>query len=263
VRTAVVIASPPEFTLASVICRDDHTGWSDVEVSDGYGVVFVRRGRFRRRVDGVVTDLDRTLAYLRAPGQEASFAHPAFGGDECISLTLTPAAWCDLLGDRTVPESTVYVDARLELAYRRIGAAVRGGDVDYALAEELVRLLAIVLRPATPSSGQRHLVATAREAIDADHPAARGLLPLAELLGVSPFRLSRAFPRDLGVSLTRYRNRVRVGRAIDRIEQGERDLAALAADLGFADQAHLCRTVRDHLGETPTALRRLLAQPKR
>jgi len=65
------------------------------------------------------------------------------------------------------------------------------------------------------------------------------------------------------VSLTRYRNRVRVGRAIDRIEQGERDLAALAADLGFADQAHLCRTVRDHLGETPTALRRLLAQPKR
>jgi AraC-like DNA-binding protein len=79
------------------------------------------------------------------------------------------------------------------------------------------------------------------------------------LLGVSPYRLSRAFTRELGVSLTRYRNRMRVARALDRLEQGELRLAALAADLGFADQAHLCRTMREHLGHTPTALRRLLA----
>jgi AraC-like DNA-binding protein len=37
------------------------------------------------------------------------------------------------------------------------------------------------------------------------------------------------------------------------------NLSALSADLGFADQAHLCRTVRDHLGRTPSVLRRLLA----
>ncbi|MGP4028776.1 helix-turn-helix domain-containing protein [Actinomadura sp. 3N407] len=66
------------------------------------------------------------------------------------------------------------------------------------------------------------------------------------------------FTREMGVSLTRYRSRVRVGRAMDRIEAGERALAALAADLGFADQAHLTRTVRAHLGRTPTALRGLL-----
>jgi Helix-turn-helix domain len=52
----------------------------------------------------------------------------------------------------------------------------------------------------------------------------------------------------MGVSVTRYRNRVRVARALDRLEHGEDSLAALAADLGFADQAHLCRTVRQHLG---------------
>jgi AraC-like DNA-binding protein len=60
------------------------------------------------------------------------------------------------------------------------------------------------------------------------------------------------------VSLTRYRNRVRVSRALQRLEDGERNLAALAADLGFADQAHLCRTIRTHLDHTPTALRCLL-----
>jgi AraC-like DNA-binding protein len=50
-----------------------------------------------------------------------------------------------------------------------------------------------------------------------------------------------------------------VTRALDRLEAGEARLAILAADLGFADQAHLCRVMRDHLGHPPTALRRLLA----
>jgi AraC-like DNA-binding protein len=62
----------------------------------------------------------------------------------------------------------------------------------------------------------------------------------------------------MGVSLTRYRNRVRLSRALDRLEQGEGSLAAIAADLGFADQAHLCRSMSQHMGHTPAALRRLL-----
>ncbi|WP_206059618.1 helix-turn-helix domain-containing protein, partial [Nonomuraea zeae] len=102
----------------------------------------------------------------------------------------------------------------------------------------------------------------AREAISADHPAAGALLSLAELLAVSPYQLSRAFTREVGVSLTHYRNRVRVGRALDQLEDGATSLAELAADLGFADQAHLTRTIRRHTGHTPTALRRLLASPE-
>ncbi|MEV0587253.1 AraC family transcriptional regulator [Nonomuraea sp. NPDC050310] len=102
------------------------------------------------------------------------------------------------------------------------------------------------------------LVSSAREAIAAGHPAAGGLLTLAALLEVSPFQLSRAFTREMGVSLTHYRNRVRVAGALDRLEQGESDLAGLAVELGFADQAHLTRTTRQHVGHTPAALRRLL-----
>jgi AraC-like DNA-binding protein len=104
----------------------------------------------------------------------------------------------------------------------------------------------------------RTLVAQARSVIGDGHPAAAGLIPLATLLNVSPYRLSRAFTRELGVSLTRYRNRVRVAHALDRLEAGEPSLADLAADLRFSDQAHLCRTMREHLGHTPTALRKLL-----
>jgi transcriptional regulator GlxA family with amidase domain len=161
----------------------------------------------------------------------------------------------------------VYVDGRLDLAHRRLLRAARGGDVGFALAERLTALFASALRQVVtgplPGSGRASaadhaLVAAARGAVLADHPEAAGLFPLAALLGVSPYRLSRAFPHTLGISLTKYRNRVRVGRALDRVERGEPSLAALAADLGFADQAHLTRTVREHLGYAPTGLRRLL-----
>ncbi|MEV0719470.1 AraC family transcriptional regulator [Asanoa sp. NPDC050611] len=70
--------------------------------------------------------------------------------------------------------------------------------------------------------------------------------------------MSRAFSREMGVSLTHYRNRVRVGRALERLSAGDTDGARLAADLGFADQAHLCRTIRVHVGQTPTEVRMLL-----
>jgi len=52
---------------------------------------------------------------------------------------------------------------------------------------------------------------------------------------------------------------VRVERALDRLEEGADALAALAADLGFTDQAHLCRTMRQHVGRPPSAVRRLLS----
>ncbi|NUS17943.1 MAG: helix-turn-helix transcriptional regulator, partial [Streptomyces sp.] len=114
-----------------------------------------------------------------------------------------------------------------------------------------------------PGPADRVLVAAAREAIVEGAPESASLSALAGLLGASPYRLSRAFSRLTGVSVTRYRNRVRVGLLMHRLSQGETGLAGLAADLGFADQAHLTRTVREHVGHTPTALRRLLAVEER
>nr|WP_260408178.1 helix-turn-helix domain-containing protein [Planomonospora venezuelensis] len=268
------MAVRPGLTVSAVTCRDDHTGWSGAETHDDYRLVLVSRGRFRRMADGLAETVDPTIAYLGVPGEEERFSHPA-GGDVCTSVRITPELWRTLAGDGGRPaRPAVYTDARLDLVHRRFLAATGygparpgSGDHDYALAEELLCLVAAALdqvlpgrTPADdrPSRNDRALVVRAREAIADDHPAAGGLFPLAELLGVSPYRLSRAFSRELGVSLTRYRNRVRVGRVLDRLEAGETRLGPLAADLGFADQAHLTRTVRDFLGHTPAVLRRLL-----
>jgi AraC-like DNA-binding protein len=248
------LASRPEFTVSVVGCRSDHHRWSAPETRDDHRLVLVRRGRFRRRADGTGADLDPTVAYLGAPDEEERFAHPA-GGDLCTSISFAPG----LLG-RPPAAATLYVDARLDLAHRRLLAAAGTGDTDYALTEELVRLLAAAAgEPGPPPRpADRVLAAAAREAIIEGDPQADGLCGLAGLLEVSPYRLSRVFSRAMGVSLTRYRNRVRVARAMDHLTEGSTGLAELAAQLGFADQAHLTRTVREHVGHTPAALRRLL-----
>ncbi|MBB6352241.1 AraC-like DNA-binding protein [Nonomuraea muscovyensis] len=279
-RSAVRVGAGPGFALDAVTCDDDHRRWSPVETSSAHRLVLVRRGRFRRLADGRSSLADPTLAYLSTPGEEERFAHPA-GGDVCTSVSLSAGLWRTLAGEDVRPSrSALYVDARLDVAHRRFLAAARAGDAPFGLAEALLSLLSGALRQVTDrplreaaggeaargaarrSTSPAAIVDAAREAIACDHEAAGDLLSLAELLGVSPYRLSRAFTRELGVSLTHYRNRVRVGRALDRLERGERGLARLAADLGFADQAHLTRTIRRHAGHTPTAMRHLLTHPE-
>jgi AraC-like DNA-binding protein len=256
VLSVTALATRPDVTVSTVVCREHHRRFTDAEVPGEHRLVLVRSGRFRRMSPHGLIDLDPTLGYVSQPGVEERFAHPA-GGDVCTSIAIAPARWSALC--RRGERSDFYVDARVDLAHRRLLAT--GADPDYALVEHLLALLSatVGLLPAG-SAGDRALVAAAREAIRADDPAAGGLFSLADHLGVSPYRLSRAFPREIDVSVTRYRNRVRVGRALERLEQGERSLARLAADLGFADQAHLTRTVREHTGHTPGALRRVLGQ---
>ncbi|MFD3745413.1 helix-turn-helix transcriptional regulator [Nocardia sp. NPDC058633] len=251
---AVALAARPDFTVTTVTCHADHTRWSAPQACGEHRLVLVRRGRFRRRADGVDADVDPTLGYLGAPGEEERFAHPA-GGDVCTSLSIAPEFW-----DGPITARAVYIDARVELAHRRLLGAAASGDIDYALTEELLRLVAAATDPSTPRPrpGDQAMVTAARQAILTGAAEAAGLRSLAGLLRVSPYRLSRVFSQHMGVSLTRYRNRVRVGHAIDRLVDGETGLADLAADLGFADQPHLTRTVRAHLGHTPIALRRLL-----
>lgn len=273
-RTAVDLAVTADFAVSSVTCSDHHAGWSPPEASGGHRIVLVRRGSFRRRARDGVAELDAMAGYVSVPGEEEQFAHPA-GGDVCTAVWVEPALWRSVVGEGPPARSVLHVDAAVELAHRRLvargGAAgtasaarasVAGGpsaaDVAFGMAEALVRLVASTQDRPLPGVEDRAAVSAARAAIVADHPDSRGLVPLARLLGVSPYRLSRAFSQDVGVSLTRFRNRVRVGRVMARIQDGETDLAGLAAELGFADQAHLTRTVRGLVGHTPTALRRLL-----
>jgi AraC-like DNA-binding protein len=108
-----------------------------------------------------------------------------------------------------------------------------------------------------PQSGRRRaLVDSAREALAAEPE--RSLPDLARELAVSPHHLSRIFSSITGRTISRHRMRLRARAALEQLAGGEPNLARLAADLGFADQSHLCRVLRSETGCTPSALRQLL-----
>jgi AraC-like DNA-binding protein len=255
-------------TIAEVACRHRAGPGSQAEIAGGLALVLVRRGCFVRRVDGVASLLDPTFAYFMNPGEEQRFDHPHGHGDDCTWLGVSEELVVSLCGGASrLPSLPVAVSPRLDLAHRLLlaGARVRA-DVD-GLVERAILVIADALetadsrrvasgRPRT-SAARRALADGAREALaaDCDH----SLPELARHLAVSPHHLSRVFSSVNGHTIARHRMRLRVRAALERLAQGERDLARLAADLGFADQSHLCRVVRDETGSPPAALRRAVS----
>jgi AraC-like DNA-binding protein len=254
------VIETPDMAVHEVFCRDDNPVWSEPEPATSAQIVLVRRGLFRLDADGRTLALDPTTGYLQGPGAVQRFSHPA-GGDICstIALTgnaLTAGSWLeDAVAAPTSRE--VGVDARLELAHRLL---LRDRE-----EETVLDLLALALRgqddgrAAAAAPGRAELARRAREAIVTGAPGGDRLVPLARLLGTSPSHLSRTFRHHVGMSVSRYRNRVRVSRALARIDEGETDLADLAHTLGFSDQSHFTRVLRTELDHTPDQVRSLLA----
>jgi AraC-like DNA-binding protein len=155
----------------------------------------------------------------------------------------------------------------VDLEHRLLLAASRRGEDAHELTERAILLTAAALEQADPgrvAAGRPGTVRERRGLVDAAHEALaadpdRSLPELAADLGVSPHHLSRIFRAAAGHTLARHRMRLRVRAALERLAGGERSLARLAADLGFADQSHLCRVIRSETGHTPSALRRALA----
>ncbi len=265
------IAAGEQFSLSAVRCSHARAGFDSPEVERAHVLVAVRRGAFLRRVDGGEVLVDAALAYLSAPGTVEEFAHPVPGGDVCTVIRLVPGLLAELSGgDPDVRLPAVPMDAASQFALRRLVAAARHGDQDGTLAEDVVRLVAGLLarklparagsgRPATAAARSR-IVNQARAALAADPRL--GLIDLSRVTGCSPHHLSRVFAQLTGSTVSQHRNQLRVSLALDRIAQGEPDLAGLAHDLGFADHAHLTRTIRAATGQPPSACRASLAETR-
>jgi AraC-like DNA-binding protein len=271
-RSKARLASGSGFALEEARCADlAPSGWSPPEPTGGYSLVLVRTGLFRRRVRGAEELLDPAAGYWERPGDEQQVAHPRGDGDTCTALTLSEELVAALTGGApAVPAGPVLTADDLDLAHRALVARARAGAEPWELGERVVRLASTALaqrlpervasgRPAT-AAARRRLVDAAREALGVE-PGPPGLVELARLVGASPHHLSRVFQQETGATLTRFRNRLRTRRALERLAAGEPDLARLAADLGFADHAHLTRTLREQLGHTPSQLRHMLEGP--
>lgn len=91
------------------------------------------------------------------------------------------------------------------------------------------------------------------EALSGDEEIALG--GWADRIGIAPQSLSRGFRQAYGVSPKRYRLEQRTQAALRRMAGWNGTLAGLAAEAGFADQAHFARAVSDLTGASPQQLK--------
>jgi AraC-like DNA-binding protein len=76
-----------------------------------------------------------------------------------------------------------------------------------------------------------------------------------EAHGIPPWAVSRGFGLVFGVSPETFRARTRARHALKRIHDTRTPLADIAAELRFADQSHMTRSVKQLTGITPRAWR--------
>jgi AraC-like DNA-binding protein len=254
--------------IADVACRHGAGRGHDEQHSGGHVVVFVRRGCFTRTADGAEALLDPTRAYCMNPGEEQRYDHPHAHGDDCTALSLDEMLVASLAGgEPRLPNAPLHTLPELDLQHRLLLSAARRREDEHEVVERAIELVASTLsqrderrveagRPGTERA-RRLLADQAREALAADCDTS--LPELARELAISQHHLSRTFRAATGHTITRHRMRLRARAALERLGGGERNLGRLAADLGFADQSHLCRVIRSETGHTPAVLRRALA----
>lgn len=160
----------------------------------------------------------------------------------------------------------------LEEAFADIDApdlvsAVSDGESAAVRAETLRVALATVIAERNPA-----LLAEAREiarvaAVAETDRSIRRVEQLASVAGVSVRTLQRSFDFHVGVSPSSVIRRWRIIEAAESarqaIDHGQswRGWADVAVELGYADQAHLTRDFRSHLGTSPAAYLASAARP--
>lgn len=72
----------------------------------------------------------------------------------------------------------------------------------------------------------------------------------------SVFHLCRAFRREVGTSIHRYRLQLRLRHALELTAEADSDLTAVALRLGFSSHSHFTAVFRNAYGTTPSEFRR-------
>lgn len=138
---------------------------------------------------------------------------------------------------------------------QRLAGELRATDAAAPLAAEgiALELIAAVSRERASRRPDRApaWLETAEELLRARIGDCVRLSELAEELELPPVQVARAFRARHGISVGEYGRRLRVEWAATEIARGDRSLAEIAAQAGFADQSHFTRLFRRYVGTTP------------
>ncbi len=264
------------FSVIDFVCRSQERSFGPLEVSDAHYIVLVRRGTFAKRV-GFSNWLSTPASFtFFNPGEEYRVAHPTGSGDECTAIRLDPTALDGLahsvdvpsLSNSRLPQSSPsVVPAKLFQEHWRLFKLAQAASYDHCSMEErtvnfvlAAASSAFVDQAATATHQQltRHqlsVVGNAAEFIASSYTQSHSLADVATHVGTTPFHLSRLFRAGTGYSICEFRNQLRLREAMRRIALGEKNLLALALDLGFCHHGHLGRHFKKIFGASPSEFR--------
>lgn len=142
---------------------------------------------------------------------------------------------------------------RVHLAQRQLRRGDGGATAIASLVAELETSHQQMPLTSAVASAKQLLAETA------DREARLSLRELADAVSRSPFHLARSFRLQTGLSLHQYRQHLRIASALERLADGDTDLAGIAHDLGYCSQSHLGAVFRRDVGVTLGEARRALA----
>jgi AraC-like DNA-binding protein len=166
-----------------------------------------------------------------------------------VGAVLRPAMASALLGVRCDSILDAHIDARLVLGRAASELCEQLSDATRA-EEQLALLEAFLCARIDVRAGPPRVVRAAVVALDAARPAS--IAAIVEASGVSHRYFSQQFCTWAGMTPKRYARVRRFDAAVSALAQRDRGLAQIAADLGYADQAHLSREFFAHAGLTPS-----------
>jgi AraC family transcriptional regulator len=255
-----------------VACRAPASPAGDDEPVETAHVILPRRGLFRIHLGTRVLAAEANTALFFNAGESYRVSHPVDGGDACLLLRLVPeladAVFRRVRSPATASGAAAFPRRRLTIdpAVQMAVAALRPAADPLEAEEAALRLLATLARAAREDVGAEGNAAGVRyadraAAAMAGAPEERWTLAaLGKASACSPYHLARHFKAQTGLGLHAYLTRLRLALALNRLAEGEEDIAGLAAELGFAHHSHLSAEFRRRFGVPPSLARERLTR---
>lgn len=193
---------------------------------------------------------------IRLSGPTTRVSHrDLVGRGWAVGALLRPAAVPAFTPDvSSLRDSSIALDEPLLLVQVRAAMEAQGAATDRRSAA--IRVLSAWLRSFLSGPDDEALLANRLVELAECEPQLASVPELADRLGVSVRTAQRLAARYVGLSPAALIRRRRLQAAAERLRQDPgTSLAELAAELGYADHAHLCADFRTTLGFTPSGYR--------
>jgi AraC-like DNA-binding protein len=261
--TSTTLLARPSITITDFRCSAAPGDRPFVERHGCHSISYVRKGSFGYHSRGRSHDLVAGSVLIGLRGAEFTCTHEHVCGDECLSFFLAPELVETIGGQREAwqigaapPLSELMVLGELAQAAAEGQSDIGLDEIGHLLASRLVEVVTGEKRKQAnvTAKDRRRAVETALW-LEANSASPLDLDDAAGQAGLSPFHFLRLFSRVLGVTPHQYLVRCRLKHAARLLVEDDRDVTAIAYDIGFGDLSNFVRTFHRAAGVSPLKFR--------